>query len=517
MLAQYFGLEDEPFSDEASSTHDFTTLNFRGVHAQLLAAIGERRGLILLFGESGAGKSAALRLLHEELGAGAAASLSCRAETTFDEILGAACTAFGVAPSAPRRAEIVRALVAEAMHRLRAGRPMALLLDDADALDDAALESLHLLSQAGDRKLLQVVLAARPTLETRLRRAQLRALDDDAAVRCRLAGLDDEEVAAYIRHRLRRAGQADAQLFPPPVIERIARCTRGNARQVDAVARQALLLAKLEGSRAVTLKAVDQAASVLGLEGGTPPTEAPAAPSSTVAPMSIYRSRPADEAVAAPVAASETTSDAAEEPRPKEGRPRPAFPEARLLAAQSRLRSAAQFAPPAPSRRLLPVVVAGIALALTTILVGGLALHLLRPDLTAAWLGNDAPSRLAATEATPPGPDGVGRAGSSAPTGAGGDQPTLRLLIERGDELLATGDIASARLFFERAAALGSAAAATAAGKSNDPSFLEERGVHGIPADEAAAERWYRIAAQAGDDEAPLLLQALQARRRAAR
>jgi general secretion pathway protein A len=499
MLAQYFGLQDEPFSDEASSAHDFTTLNFRGVHAQLLAAIGERRGLILLFGDPGAGKSASLRLLRDELGAGAAASLACSAETGFDEILAAAGAAFGVAPPAPGRAEIVRALVAEAMRRLHAGRPMALLVDDADALDDAVLENLHLLSQAGDRRLLQVVLAARPALETRLRRAQLRALDDDAAVRCRLAGLDDEEVAAYIRHRLRRAGQPDAQLFPPAVVERIARCTRGNTRQVDAVARQALLFAKLEGDSAVTLKAVDQAASVLGLESPAPPA---------AAPLSIYRSQPAAENAEAPAPEPAAEEARPAEVRPADVRPRPAFPEARLLAAQSRLRSAAQFAPP-PSRRLLPVVVAGIALALTIVVGGALAIHLLRPDLAIAWLG-DAPSRHSGADA-PPGQASVG-AGGVAP-GDGGDRPTLRLLIERGDELLATGDIASARLFFERAAALGSAAAAAAVGRSNDPSFLAARGVLGMPADEAAAERWYRLAAQEGDDEAPRLLQALQDRR----
>jgi len=88
----------------------------------------------------------------------------------------------------------------------------------------------------------------------------------------------------------------------------------------------------------------------------------------------------------------------------------------------------------------------------------------------------------------------------------------IKELVNRGAKLLATGDIAAARVFFERAAEQGSAAAATAAGKTYDPLYLEEAHVRGIRGDPVTAAKWYRRASAAGDKEADLRMQKLIAR-----
>ncbi len=77
----------------------------------------------------------------------------------------------------------------------------------------------------------------------------------------------------------------------------------------------------------------------------------------------------------------------------------------------------------------------------------------------------------------------------------------VALLSRRGDEALAHGDIVAARLLYERAAAQGSGAAATAAGKTYDVEFLLRVGARGIRADPAAAAAWFRKAAALGDAE----------------
>ncbi|HEY0526196.1 MAG TPA: hypothetical protein VGD08_22575 [Stellaceae bacterium] len=83
-------------------------------------------------------------------------------------------------------------------------------------------------------------------------------------------------------------------------------------------------------------------------------------------------------------------------------------------------------------------------------------------------------------------------------------------LLHRGDELVATGDIAAARLFYERAADGGSSRAATALGKTYDPAFLKQIGVRGGGADAAKAAEWYRRAGESGDAEATARLKALR-------
>ncbi len=85
-------------------------------------------------------------------------------------------------------------------------------------------------------------------------------------------------------------------------------------------------------------------------------------------------------------------------------------------------------------------------------------------------------------------------------------------LLARGDDLLATGDVAAARLFYQRAAELGSAAAATAVGQTYDPGVLELLRVRGVRGDMQMAAEWYRKAIAAGDRQAEIRLKRLLAR-----
>ncbi len=78
----------------------------------------------------------------------------------------------------------------------------------------------------------------------------------------------------------------------------------------------------------------------------------------------------------------------------------------------------------------------------------------------------------------------------------------ISLLFQRGGAALADGDIVGARMLFERAAALGSASAATFVGKTYDQEFLSQAGARGVRADQPSALAWFRKAAALGDPEA---------------
>ena len=83
-------------------------------------------------------------------------------------------------------------------------------------------------------------------------------------------------------------------------------------------------------------------------------------------------------------------------------------------------------------------------------------------------------------------------------------------LVTRGDEFLSAGDIASARLFYERAADAGDSAAALRLGATFDPNFLGRVGVRGNPGDPAQAASWYRRARDLGDAAAAERLKKLE-------
>jgi hypothetical protein len=90
------------------------------------------------------------------------------------------------------------------------------------------------------------------------------------------------------------------------------------------------------------------------------------------------------------------------------------------------------------------------------------------------------------------------------------DAEEIARLTRRGEDLLAQGDIAAARLILIRAADAQDARAALALGATYDPVVLKQLGVVGFRPDVELARTWYEKAAQYGSTEAPRRLPALR-------
>lgn len=82
-------------------------------------------------------------------------------------------------------------------------------------------------------------------------------------------------------------------------------------------------------------------------------------------------------------------------------------------------------------------------------------------------------------------------------------------MVRRGDALFQHGDVSAARLLYDRAASAGSAHAATAMGKTFDPTVLAGIGAVGLSPDPALAALWYRRGLSLGDEEARTRLRIL--------
>jgi hypothetical protein len=83
------------------------------------------------------------------------------------------------------------------------------------------------------------------------------------------------------------------------------------------------------------------------------------------------------------------------------------------------------------------------------------------------------------------------------------DSSDIALLMTRGAELVANGNIGAARLMFQPAAEAGEAKAALALAETYDPLVLEKMGAKGITPDVALAQRWYEKAKTLGATAAP--------------
>jgi TPR repeat protein len=86
------------------------------------------------------------------------------------------------------------------------------------------------------------------------------------------------------------------------------------------------------------------------------------------------------------------------------------------------------------------------------------------------------------------------------------DSEQVAMLLQRGRELLRTGDIAGARLAFQALADAGNVEAVLALGKTFDPRYLAQHYVVGVVGDEAKARAWYQRAMELGSREAKDIL-----------
>ena len=130
-----------------------------------------------------------------------------------------------------------------------------------------------------------------------------------------------------------------------------------------------------------------------------------------------------------------------------------------------------------------------------------------RDDIKTAYqsaLQGGAPPPAAVPEAVAPPPDAIHHL----------EPAEIAALTQRANALIATGDIAAARLVLRRAAEAGDGRAAMTLGGTYDPSVLEKLGVHGVVPDMAIARSWYEKAKRFGAPEATTQLEPLANRQR---
>jgi TPR repeat protein len=92
------------------------------------------------------------------------------------------------------------------------------------------------------------------------------------------------------------------------------------------------------------------------------------------------------------------------------------------------------------------------------------------------------------------------------------DRERATRLLKKGDEQMEEGNVASARLFYERAAESGLAQAAMALATTFDAAELSRHKVRGLQPDAKQARRWYERARELGSAEADQRLRRLGAK-----
>ena len=262
-IFSFFGLRENPFKINPDPRFIFLTERAEATLNELEYGISTRKGLILLAGEVGTGKTMLLRRLLDWLGEQKMpTALIFNSHINPDHLLDFILNDFGIACESNIKSDKLLSLNRWLLERYRAGQTPVLIVDEAQGLSPQSLEEIRLLLnfETPRHKLLQVVLAGQSELEEKLKRYELRQLRQRITLRCRTALLTLEETHGYLRERLRIAGGGGEPIFEPEAVASVHAYAQGIPRVINVLCDHALVNSCAEGCKTVSARSVEQAA-----------------------------------------------------------------------------------------------------------------------------------------------------------------------------------------------------------------------------------------------------------------
>ncbi|HET9097856.1 MAG TPA: AAA family ATPase [Candidatus Baltobacteraceae bacterium] len=273
---RYFGLERDPFLDTADPYFYCELGALRKAKDRLAASVDESRGLTIVLGEPGTGKTSLSGALEQELLQDDRIVLGKILDPTFAtevEFLIAVGRVFGLSLPPRSSAALKNALKNFFFETaVLENRTLVLVIDEAQNLSDENLEALRLLLNyhVPQKKLLNMLLFGQSELERRLN--ERHNLVDRVDSWIRLQALDEAMAGAVLDFRLSRAGLAPGQqIFTPEARTLLTRAAAGLPRRLTMLSHLSMEEA---ADRASTLVREDHVRAALVARGIPEPVAA---------------------------------------------------------------------------------------------------------------------------------------------------------------------------------------------------------------------------------------------------
>lgn len=239
----YYGLSEEPFSIVPLTNFYYHNDQHDQAFMRLHRSVEGMRGLAVLVGDVGTGKTLLARRLLEALPEEqyeAALLVVLHAEVTGEWLVRRIATQMGVEDTDGSRVEVLGKLYARLNDIAEEGRKAAVLIDEAHMLrSPETLEDIRglLNLELAESKLLSIVMFGMPELDQCL--LQEPALKQRMAMRFQLRNLPKDVLVDYVRFRLFHAG-SDKNVFSDAALEGIFNLSGGNPRLVNVICDNAL-------------------------------------------------------------------------------------------------------------------------------------------------------------------------------------------------------------------------------------------------------------------------------------
>lgn len=243
MYNDFYKLKESPFNITSDPGFFFSSSRHKEAFDHLIYGIGTRKGIIVITGEIGTGKTTLCRTLLNRLDKTVKTALILNPNFSDLQLLQMIINDLDIQYTKKTKLDLVGAITLFLIEESAKGHNVAVVIDECQNLNVRQLEQIRLLSnlETEKEKLLQIILVGQPELGEKLKNPALRQLTQRVSVRYHILPLQKNEVEDYIKHRLKVAG-ADPKLhFTPQAIDDIFAISQGTPRVINILCDRALL------------------------------------------------------------------------------------------------------------------------------------------------------------------------------------------------------------------------------------------------------------------------------------
>jgi general secretion pathway protein A len=259
---EYYGFAEEPFNLKPDPKFLFFTHSHWKAFSDMMAGVNERKGVIVVYGEVGIGKTILIYALLNDLNEKIKTSFIYQTKLGFEDIL--KNLLIDLEGPLFKEKEGLASLFFHFKSYLKQSilheKNVAVVIDEAQSLDEAVLlDLLNLVStDSPGANPLQILLVGHPELEGKLNSAKLGIVKKNIGVVSRIKPLNREEIWEYIKHRANVAGGNADKVFTKEAVKYIKKFSGGNPRLINILCNQALLVGYLSSSPVIDKKIIQQ-------------------------------------------------------------------------------------------------------------------------------------------------------------------------------------------------------------------------------------------------------------------